>query len=168
MQVRISDTTQATGERIEGSITFDYLAFSTLPTASGSASSDALILTTKTTTSSTEKADVNRDGDVTGLDALLVINYMAVSTLQAEGIGLSSYTLDFDGRFDTNQDGKVSALDALFVITSIGNQANDLVNTSPAEKDPWLESVDDMIAKSPNDDDDEGDELIELLALDHF
>ena len=71
------------------------------------------------TTEEVDGYDVNRDGVISNLDALVIINNLAIyrSTDSADSI-LS----DQASRYDVNEDGKVSALDALTVINHIGLQ----------------------------------------------
>ncbi|MDA8744151.1 dockerin type I domain-containing protein [Rubripirellula amarantea] len=59
--------------------------------------------------------DVNDDGKITSLDALLIINDMSRSTSRVLGLH------ETEGFYiDVNNDGSVTALDALLVINSIG------------------------------------------------
>ncbi len=61
--------------------------------------------------------DVNRDGDVSPLDVLIVINYLNAggSSLLPGVIGLPEFSLD------TNNDGSVSPLDALIIINQLNS-----------------------------------------------
>lgn len=61
--------------------------------------------------------DVNRDGTVTALDALQVIN-----VLQADHIASGLRKSSAEPRHDVNQDGKVSAVDALWVINFVNRE----------------------------------------------
>ncbi len=97
---------------------------------------------------STIPQDVNGDGDVTALDALVVINHL--NRMSAEG---THSVLDTNTRMDTNGDGHVSAGDALSVINYLGQM-------SQAEQGP-VES--EYIGQS--DDDDDGDLVLEALDL---
>ncbi|WDQ17496.1 PA14 domain-containing protein [Rhodopirellula sp. P2] len=62
--------------------------------------------------------DVNRDGTVTALDALQVIN-----VLQADQAASGAEKVAIESRHDVNQDGNVSAIDALWVINFV-NEAD--------------------------------------------
>ena len=64
--------------------------------------------------------DVNRDGKVSALDALVIINDL--SQKQNQSVGLESVAGSFDQgneNYDANGDGKVSSLDALHVINHL-------------------------------------------------
>ena len=71
---------------------------------------------------SVDSRDVNRDGRVTALDALLVLNQLSRSG------GIS------DVAFDTNQDDTVSAVDVLNIINHIG-RSSDAEAEQPIEAD---------------------------------
>jgi hypothetical protein len=75
-----------------------------------------------TTTHSTSLGgiDVNQDGTVTPLDALLVIN------------ALSNSAEETDRRTDVNGDGLISPLDAVLVINQLGSVAAAAAQGSPA------------------------------------
>ncbi len=66
---------------------------------------------------SVTRVDCNRDGNVTALDALLVIN------------ALNQNSQNFDASLDVNQDKSITALDALLIINHI-NKALDEANAS--------------------------------------
>ncbi len=61
--------------------------------------------------------DVNRDGEVTAFDALLVVNY-----LHRERLGFRGSSTDATYDHDVNDSGKVTALDALQIINFLGRQ----------------------------------------------
>ena len=65
--------------------------------------------------------DVNRDGGVTVLDALAIINQLSrmLANDRESVAGIVDQALS---DYDVNRDGKVSALDALLVINHITNQ----------------------------------------------
>ncbi len=95
--------------------------------------------------------DVNRDGYVTALDALRIINRMNAIDASGESVGVTgseSGTLQDE---DVNADGMISALDALMVI--------NLLNASEAEGEPivssWSSAVDDVFDNFGLSDDDE-------------
>ncbi len=60
--------------------------------------------------------DVNQDGVMTALDALVILNHLGESGGFDEGQSVA----DFGARFDVNGDGKVSALDVLHIINTLG------------------------------------------------
>jgi hypothetical protein len=66
-------------------------------------------------------ADVDRDGVVSPLDPLIIINYInsnGAGEIQSPGEGESPGDLDVDG------DGRVSPLDILIVINTLNQGAN--------------------------------------------
>ncbi|MEM9645948.1 MAG: dockerin type I domain-containing protein, partial [Planctomycetota bacterium] len=63
--------------------------------------------------------DVNRDGKVTALDALLVINHLNRDDDLIDEATATLMGLRASGNVDVNGDGKASALDALQVINSL-------------------------------------------------
>jgi hypothetical protein len=67
---------------------------------------------------STRPLDVNNDGHVSAIDALLIIN-------QLNGVGLGSGEGESSSNYfpDTSNDGRVSALDALLVINYLNNRS---------------------------------------------
>ncbi|MCA9141617.1 MAG: tandem-95 repeat protein [Planctomycetaceae bacterium] len=71
------------------------------------------------TTNPFDSEDVNRDGHVTALDALAVINAMSAqnSVAQAEGSAQAGGKIEFD--VDVNADGHLSPIDALKVINEL-------------------------------------------------
>ena len=71
--------------------------------------------------------DVNQNGEVTSLDALLVINYLARAEL-SDGTGSPNVTY----RYDVNDSGTVTALDALQVINAMARSMAD--NAAEFEK----------------------------------
>jgi hypothetical protein len=63
--------------------------------------------------------DVNNDGKVSALDALVVINQLSLkTTIESEEAPLGSQVFA-----DVNGDGKVTAIDALLVINSLEPQS---------------------------------------------
>ena len=96
-------------------------------------------------------SDVSRDGSVTALDALLVIN--SLDRGRGGDLGDTAPTDDGDYLLDTTADNKVSALDALRVINELARSpvSNSAEYVSSEMLDVWH--------------DDEEDELLELLAI---
>ena len=92
--------------------------------------------------------DVNDDGRVTALDALLVINYVARTADGDSPGGRTNLT-------DVNGDRQTSVSDALDVIHQLGGGAaeSEPVSAMPSGVDPF-------------DDDDDDDHLMTLLAQD--
>ena len=115
-----------------------------------------------------DSLDVNRDGKVSALDALLIINDL--SQKQNQSVGLESVAGSFDpgnANYDANGDGRVSSLDALHVInhlsqTRIAQEAESIrhpnVDATMAKLMP-LSVVQDLL-------DDEEEDLLRLLAND--
>ncbi len=85
-------------------------------------------LAARTAASST--FDVNGDQRVTPLDALLVINSIQSTTLQASGetAGLEAIS----SRFDVNRDGTITPLDALLVINLLNQMVSSRVQAEPS------------------------------------
>lgn len=76
-------------------------------------------------------ADVNRDGSVTALDALIIINDLNRSGTRTLELGVDPY----EPFIDVNDDGSVTALDALHVINHMNRQ-----QTASAELVPFLQN----------------------------
>ncbi|EMI56068.1 extracellular nuclease [Rhodopirellula sallentina SM41] len=95
--------------------------------------------------------DVNRDGLITAIDALRVINRLNAIDASGEATDASSQTGTPIDDEDVNADGTVSALDALMVI--------NLLNSNPADSEPmtapWQNAVDLVFADDDSFDDDE-------------
>ena len=102
--------------------------------------------------------DTNGDGNVTALDALVVINAMSregelnLSTPLRAVASMNGFQLD------ASRDGAISALDALQVINELGRQA-----AANAEQVSWAAAADNTIGGLDDDDD---DDLLRLLAAD--
>ena len=110
-----------------------------------------------------DQFDVNGRGDVTALDALLVINLLSRH-------GTSPVDLDWDGEntpenfYDVSGDGQATALDALRVINELNRRSNSQIGLSEGEGiASWHHSE-----SSPLDEDDLHDELLtrDLLFAD--
>lgn len=89
-------------------------------------------------------SDVNFDGNVSPLDALVVINYLNRNTGGSSGSGSSGF-------LDVNNDGNISPLDALLVINTLNGSARPSmtfggVRTSVADLN--CDGVDEVIAVS--------------------
>lgn len=103
-------------------------------------------------------ADVNNDGLVTPLDALMVINQLS-RTVRGEGESASSTV----GRFtDVTGDGLVTPLDALTVINVIARQ-NRAVAIPTSEVTPTAAPT---LAEGMLQDDSEEEDVFDLLARD--
>ena len=84
------------------------------------------------------RSDVNGDGNVTALDALLIINELSVGRFRDE-LGSIKWTVidsELPAFYDQNGDGNITALDALRVI----NELNRLGSTSSAAPEPLVVS----------------------------
>ncbi|MEM6362855.1 MAG: dockerin type I domain-containing protein, partial [Planctomycetota bacterium] len=96
--------------------------------------------------------DVNRSGDVTALDALLVIN-----ELNRQDATASAEPVPTNGIFattDVNADGRISALDALLVINELNraDAAPEPISSAPADS-VWAQAVDQVWGNNDDDDD---------------
>jgi len=93
---------------------------------------------TRTTASQEDPYDVNRDGTVTALDALMVIN-----SLSRQSVSINSALAADQPAIgaDVNRDGQVTAMDALKVINRLGQQAQlspAAESVGPAVQLDWL------------------------------
>ncbi|MEL7264721.1 MAG: NF038122 family metalloprotease [Planctomycetota bacterium] len=102
--------------------------------------------------------DVNADGDVTAVDALMVVNQMNVMARGGESLaGTSSPPENLD-HLDVNRDGSISAVDVLLVVQElsrqsrsslggerIGSNPTDQVFASGAWQLQWADSIEDAI-----------------------
>jgi hypothetical protein len=95
--------------------------------------------------------DVNLDGNVSPLDAVLVINYLNSGADAGAADGESSGIL-----LDVNGDNSVSPIDAVLII-------NELNANSHNQSAPTTEAVD---LSSNSSDESSSDELLTLLASD--
>ncbi len=117
--------------------------------------------------------DANRDGQVSALDALVIINELSRQRDRFSGpeagqaiVGSTSHVID---HYDTNRDGKVSALDALQIMNQLGRRP--IVSAGEGEYGSRVDSVMPRIApysslQSLLDDDD--DDLLMMLAADNI
>ncbi|KAA5541791.1 hypothetical protein FYK55_16405 [Roseiconus nitratireducens] len=106
---------------------------------------------------STDPLDVNADGEVSPIDALLVINQLATIDPSLEG----ESTRFASGRFDVNRDQFISASDALMIINRLGVQATDDSAVPDASPQTPL-----SMALQAAELDKQDDDLITLLADD--
>ncbi len=88
-------------------------------------------------------SDVNGDGEVSALDALVVINHLARDQAGTSGEGEPSFSYHFP---DVNDDGRASALDALLVINTLQRRPTTSQARGP-EGETAVETVSD--APSP-------------------
>ncbi|MCC9601047.1 carboxypeptidase regulatory-like domain-containing protein [Stieleria sp. JC731] len=113
--------------------------------------------------------DTNRDGRVSALDALVVINHLGRQQVSmnssAEGEGPSAS----NSQYDVNGDGAVSALDALLVINRLSQEyaaSRAEFELVSAARDS-ARSVDHVfLSPSVDADDDEDDQMLRVLADD--
>ncbi len=103
--------------------------------------------------------DTNMDGNVTALDALVVINALARQGTESE-VMTRQQLLESMGsyRLDVNNDGAVTALDALRVVNGLAR-----LNGEGESVADWAAAADNAIADLGDEDD---DDLLALLALD--
>ena len=88
----------------------------------------------------TENRDVNADGFIVPLDALLVINEINEREISAAATGrLPQRTSDASSLFDVNGDDFASALDALIIINFLnGAGEGEFHVTMPSAADAWI------------------------------
>ena len=106
--------------------------------------------------------DVNDDGRVTALDALLVINSLSryggnVTIPSSMGVRYAAVISDTAGYLDTSGDGRVTAVDALRVINRLQREATIAgEGEGPAEDRPdrasRIEAVDAVLGAGEDDD----------------
>ncbi|MEO1524863.1 MAG: tandem-95 repeat protein [Planctomycetota bacterium] len=98
-----------------------------------------------------QRFDVNNDGDVSPIDALLVINHLARAGIGSIPVELSDVGPPF---YDVNGDQTITALDALLVINELGRRSSsgeaEQVFASDVVDAPLL----DLISDRDDDDDD--------------
>ena len=113
-------------------------------------------------TNDTNPLDTNLDGEVSVLDALVVVN--ALDALRGFDGNSPSRLANLFSQFklDASADGSITALDALRVLNGlISSSANaELVSEQSAES--WAQSADSVV----NDLDDDEDDVLSLLAGD--
>lgn len=99
-------------------------------TQAGGPPLDALVLLAGESSSASDFAidgrsdplDINRDGRVTALDSLMVINSLGQAGLATSSDG-SAFSLSSDqDRLDVNGDGRVTSLDALVVVNALARE----------------------------------------------
>ena len=100
-------------------------------------------------------SDVNNDGEVTALDALLIINELARNTYTDPdtGIFVDAKTLDpWPGRYyDQDNGGFASALDALRVINELARQSGSGGNGEGEAATPWSPTPPPSMSSKPED-----------------
>lgn len=113
--------------------------------------------------------DTNQDGNVSALDALMVINHLGRRTIVAESDSLTNIESLIPRGYDVNGDGIVSALDALQIINQLNRQSNSsrLASSPSPESTAQLASVaaDPVFDSTPDDKD---DDLLDVLADDQL
>ena len=70
-----------------------------------------------------EFMDVNASGEVTALDALLIVNRLAADPTGSGSVPVTAGDIG-PNFYDVNGDGVITALDALLVINNVANQQN--------------------------------------------
>ena len=110
--------------------------------------------------------DTNADGLVTALDALRVLNSLqrfgGSGARGAEGEG--SATIAQSTHLDVNRDGVVTTIDALSVLNALSKQSATEGEFRPIREAVWEQSADQFMANHEQDEE-ENDALLELLAL---
>ncbi|EMI52798.1 Ig-like domain-containing protein [Rhodopirellula sallentina] len=122
-----------------------------------------------TLTNDVNAYDVNGDGNVTSLDALIIINQLNSGVTEAEaGSRVRIQATAGDYFIDVNGDTKLTAVDALQVINELnrldtfgGEGESTAADTLPANAPAWNDAVDSYFAG----DDDSDDDLDEFLGL---
>ena len=105
--------------------------------------------------------DTNVDGNVTALDALVVINSLARNDFNQVTVPSRIAATSNGFRLDASQDGVISALDALRVINGLGQVT--LESEAAGEQSVWATSADSVFSGLGEDDD---DDLLAQLAAD--
>lgn len=118
-----------------------------------------LVDAARSLTNPIRRSDVNGDGNVSALDALLIINELNIGRFSNEDgvVDWDSIDASIPAFLDQNGDGSISALDALRVI----NDLNRLGSSSSAATEPLVVSSVDR--RSNFDADTRNDEAIALL-----
>lgn len=81
---------------------------------------------TKSSAASVGQSDLNQDGFVTPLDALILINYLNESTARSNNVVARSVSSDgSNSKFDINSDGRITAIDALQVINLLNSHSGN-------------------------------------------
>lgn len=88
--------------------------------------------------------DVSGDGQLSAIDALLVINHLGLD-FDAEGEETNTSDAEF---FDVNSDGTLSPSDALVLINQISSQSDSLVDETAGtiEQPSWILEVDSVFS----------------------
>ena len=104
--------------------------------------------------------DTTRDGELTGRDALVVINALSKHSGVIDGNALRTVAAWGGYQLDASGDGILSAIDALRVINGLGGQSAE--GEQQSEHAAWANAADNAFSALSDDD----DEMIDLLALD--
>ncbi|MFG0254726.1 MAG: dockerin type I domain-containing protein, partial [Rhodopirellula sp. JB053] len=133
-------------------------------------------------TNPAEPTDVNRNGFVTALDALMIINLLNEGTgATSGGIPIGTIPAEDDNYYDVNDDGIVTAVDALRVINMLNSQDNfpssEPIAVAPSSPDAAsvdsgesasVSTVSSGTAKVVGGTDAESEpDLLELIAIDN-
>ncbi|MEM6779013.1 MAG: Ig-like domain-containing protein [Planctomycetota bacterium] len=126
---------------------FDPIVASGIPDETGTLTNEANVY------------DVNNDGDVSALDALLVINAInrGIGDLDLSSSTRVQATFGTDSFYDVDGNATVSAIDALRVINELNRAQLTTPSTEPVA---WADAVDSVFE---DDDDDRIDEAIGLM-----
>ncbi|MDZ4848108.1 MAG: dockerin type I domain-containing protein [Pirellulaceae bacterium] len=114
-----------------------------------------------TTTTTYDTRDVNRDGFLSPIDVLLVINHLNRRAAQAPTLDLLS-----TNHCDVNNDGVVSPIDVLLVINSLNRQHAALGAEGESSIPHANQVLDDGLASSSTADTQLDEDLISILASD--
>ncbi|MEM1228263.1 MAG: tandem-95 repeat protein [Planctomycetota bacterium] len=126
---------------------FDPIVASGIPDETGTLTNEANVY------------DVNNDGDVSALDALLVINAInrGIGDLDLSSSTRVQATFGTESFYDVDGNATVSAIDALRVINELNRAQLTTPSTEPVA---WADAVDSVFE---DDDDDRFDEAIGLM-----
>ncbi len=125
-----------------------------------------------TLTNESNAYDVNNDGNVTSLDALIIINQLNSGVTEAEAGSRARVQATIGDLFiDVNGDAKLTAVDALQVINElnrldtvgVGGEAVDPSDSTEASEVAWHDAVDSFF--DSEDDDETEDALDALIGL---
>ncbi len=131
------------------------------PPVAGSADNSGL---ENALTNQSNPLDVNSDGKVDPLDALLVINTLNNGGVNTEGPAIRTLFALNGLKLDASSDGSISPIDALLIINELNKGAASSEPTVDESRlalatIPWASAVDSMF-----DDNEDEDDLLDILA----
>ena len=111
--------------------------------------------------------DVNHDGKVTALDALVIINQLARDRIELPASAVDARRVSLDQglpSYDVNDDGRVSAIDALQVINRLSRSQSTTANGEQLFAAAQLRPIEAWESLTESDSID--DDLLSMLADD--